>query len=192
MISHFAPTSPWRHKFTIWIMLRKRSGEFGKVLTLDENAEMAGLTSGQEINSSNWQHNRPSISFIIHWREVNCLGLLKKVPLLLGLLDSMKFIAWLDHPPWLDYNLFVGYLLNTTIGYLMVGYHLSGYHFSGYSAIGYHVAGYHITGYLTLRKTREMFLAGAVDSRIRLRCYKKKLSLRKGQFPAGKLSSEQK
>ena len=78
----------------------------------------------------------------------------------------MKFIAWLDHPPWLDYNLFVGYLLNTTIGYLMVGYHLSGYHFSGYSAIGYHVAGYHITGYLTLRKTREMFLAGAVDSRI--------------------------
>ena len=48
----------------------------------------------------------------------------------------------------------------------MVGYHLSGYHFSGYGVIGYHVAGYQNIGYLTFRKTREVCLTGAVDSRI--------------------------
>ena len=55
-------------------------------------------------------------------------------------------------------------LLNTTLLDTMIGYHLVGYHLVGYHLVVYHLVGYHIIGYLTFRKTREMFLAGAVDS----------------------------
>ena len=53
------------------------------------------------------------------------------------------------------------------IGYHLVGYHVIGYHIIGYHNIGYHIIGYHIIGYLTFLKTRDMFLTGAVDNRIR-------------------------